>query len=144
MARPETIMDIPADERNEQVGSFNVGKLSVSPTLLKHYAAFVEQLEKAGGHMVPNKWNNSEVELFIPKNEHQLNYLLKDMQSRWDESQKMYNKAVTRDGINDLKEWERDRIKKFSEDEGLPNPFDPFCANDDELDAIRRELESSR
>jgi hypothetical protein len=144
MARPESIKDIPLEERNEQIGSFNVGKLSTSPTLLKHYATFVEQIEKAGGHIVPNKWNSSEVDIFIPKTSHLLDYRLSDMQQSWDHSKKMYDKAVLRDGIGDMSEWDRDRIVKFAEAEQLPNPFDPFCANDDELDEIRRELEASR
>jgi hypothetical protein len=66
------------------------------------------------------------------------------MQQSWDHSKKMYDKAVLRDGIGDMSEWDRDRIVKFAEAEQLPNPFDPFCANDDELDEIRRELEASR
>lgn len=141
MARPETFNDIPLDERNEQIGSFSVGKLSTAPTLLKHYATFIEAVEKAGGHVVPNKWNNSDVDIFIPKSHKLLEYRLMDLQDTWDRHKKLYERAAVRDETGDeLKEWERENVVKFAEKEGLPNPYDVFAANDDELDQIRKEL----
>lgn len=145
MARPEKISDIPMDERNEEIGSFDVGKISVNPGLLEFYAKLIREIEKAGGSVERGEYAEQSVRLYLPKDQVQLEKKLKNMQGSWDYNKKKYDSAVTRDETGtEFDEWDRNRIVEFAEKEGLPNPFDVFAANDDELNEIRKELESNK
>lgn len=142
MSRPENLADIKHDDRFVRVASFEVDHIITSPVLLKHYNAMLETVQKFGGFV--NK-SYSSVELSIPKSKELLEAQLRSDQYRWDEMQKFYNLAVVRGpGDTDVPEWRHNGIKEWAKDEGLPNPFDVFAANDDELDRIREELEANR
>lgn len=130
MARPTSFNDIPADERFESIGSFNAGMISTSPALLKHYVGLIERLQKMHGRVERNKYNDGAVELYIPKDQIQLQRKLDSMQSSWDHAQRLYDKAVVRDDTGEeFREWERDTVVRFAENEGLPNPFDVFASH---------------
>lgn len=145
MARPESTNDVPLDERTDFVGEIHVDKISNNPMLLKQYAAFLEALAKAGGEFKRNDYGLHNVSLYIPKDAKQIAFHLKSMQSRWDNNKELYEQAVIRDSTGkEFREWERDTVVRFAEENDLPNPFDVFASNDDELDEIRRELESHR
>jgi hypothetical protein len=145
MARPESIKDIPLDERADVVASFYVDKISANPGLLKYYAGLLEVVQKAGGEVERSEWCLQNVTLHMPKDAKQLAHQLKQMQSRWDTDKELYESAVIRDTTGrDFRDWERSNVERFAEKEGLPNPFDVFAANDDELDKIRAELEANR
>lgn len=143
MARPESINDIPMDERTDLFAQFYLDKISASPLLLKYYAQLLGELEKVGGSITRSDWSLENVSLYVNKDSAQLKYMLKQLQERWDRRQESYNNAVLRDGVEDLKEWQRDDIRKWAEEEGLPDPFDPFAATNDELIQIRRDLQMS-
>ena len=142
MSRPESIADIKHDDRFIRVATFDVDQIITSPMLLKHYNSMLEQVQKLGGFADKNY---SGVELHIPKSKKLLEDQLKGDQYHWDELQRYYNLAVVRGpGDTDVPEWRRNSIKEWAKAEGLPDPFDVFAANDDELDAIRQELEENK
>ena len=140
MARPESIKDILSEDLNDQFATFQLDKLSSHPHLLRIYANLLDEVEKIGGFVERSDYSLHNVTLFINKDAAQLKYQLKQMQARWDRRKESYDKAVLRDGIGDLHEWQRDDIRRFAEEEGLPNPFDPFASTNEDLQAIRAEL----
>lgn len=137
MSRPKTIKDVK--DRKEEIAVIYVDKLSTSPMLLKHYAALLETVQKFNGVA---EVNYNSVKLFIPKDTNQLETQLRYEQSNWDNERALYDRALNRETVEDkpLREWEKDTVKRFAEQEHLPNPFDVFAANDPELDKMRQEL----
>ena len=143
MARPESIKDIKQDNRFVRVALFESDKIIANPLLLKHYTALLEAAQKLGGHA--DKSSYGTVEIYIRKNNRELEEQLKSDQYYWDENQKFYNLAVLRgENSDDVPEWRRSGIIAWAKENDLPNPFDVFAANDDELDAIRQELEANK
>lgn len=139
MSRPESLADIKHDDRFIRVASFEVDRVITSPMLLKHYNALLEQVQKLGGFA--NK-SYASVELNIPKDKELLEQQLRNDQRRWDELQKYYNLAVVRGpGDTEIPEWRHNSIKEWAKEEGLPDPFDVFAANDPELAQICADLE---
>lgn len=138
MARPESIKDIKQDDKFVRIAMFEVDKIIGSAPLLKHYTALLEAAQKMGGFA---EKSYSTVDVKIPKDDTQLTDQLRHDQYVWDDMQKLYNLAVNR-GTNtdDIPEWRRSGIKVWAKEEGLPNPFDVFAANDPELSALRAEL----
>jgi hypothetical protein len=139
MSRPKHITDIDPKNRFVRIAMVEFTNIAASPALLKAYAALLDAAEKAGGHG-DAKYNN--VDINIPKTKDQLENQLAEDQRVWDSRQRSYNLAVLdKEGVEPLKEWEKDYIKEWAEKEGLPNPFDVFAANNEELQKIRAELE---
>ena len=135
MARPETIADVK--DRFIRMGSIEFGKISMTPELLKPYTAFLEAVKKMGGHM---EENYSGIEMFLPRTKKQLEDQLRSERYSWDNNEKYYKKALKADESDPVEEWRRDGIREWATEEGLPNPFDVFAANDPELARIRAEL----
>jgi len=139
MSRPESLADIKHDDRFIRVASFEVDRVITSPMLLKHYNALLEQVQKLGGFASKSY---ASVELNIPKDKELLEQQLRNDQYRWDELQKYYNLAVVRGpGDTEVPEWRHNSIKEWAKEEGLPDPFDVFAANDPELAQICADLE---
>lgn len=136
MARPESIKDV--QDRFVRVAMFEVDKIIANPTLLKHYTAMLEAAQKLGGYA---EKAYSTVDVNIPKDQKQLEDQLRSDQYQWDDMKKFYNLALNR-GVNsdDIPEWRQSSIKRWAQEEGLPDPFDVFAANDPELAALRAEL----
>lgn len=136
MSRPETTNDVT--DRFVRIASFETDKIIAHPTLLKHYTALLEAMQKIGGK-VERSYN--AVEMQIPKDEQQLNEQLRGDQYRWDEMQKLYNVALKGDTVTDpVPEWRRNGIKEWAKEEGLPDPFDVFAANNEDIQKLRDEL----
>ena len=139
MSRPENLADIKHDDRFIRVASFEVDRVITSPMLLKHYNALLEQVQKLGGFASKSY---ASVELSIPKDKELLEQQLRNDQYCWDELQKYYNLAVVRGpGDTEIPEWRHNSIKEWAKEEGLPDPFDVFAANDPELAQICADLE---
>ena len=138
MARPETLKDIKQDDKFVRIAMFEVDKIISNAPLLKHYTALLEAVQKVGGFA---EKSYATVDVKIPKDDSQLADQLRHDQYVWDDMQKIYNLAVNR-GANsdDIPEWRRSSIKTWAKEEGLPDPFDVFAANDPELNALREEL----
>lgn len=140
MARPNSIADVT--DRTNLVATFHTEFINTSPIMLKHYAAFIETAQKFNGQVKPNKWNKAQIEVFLPKSKEELEMQLIADQNSWDYRKEEYDKAVNRDSVSDeFDEYKQNRIKEFAKQNGFPNPFDVFSANDSDLDEIRRELE---
>lgn len=138
MARPENHKDIKESDRFVRIAMFEVDKIISNALLLKHYTALLEAAQKMGGHADKSY---STVDVNIPKDQAQLDYQLQCDQSVWDEMQKYYNLAVNRGPTcTDIPEWRRSGIQRWAKEEGLPDPFDVFAANDPELQQIREDL----
>jgi len=138
MARPENIKDIKNDDRFVRIAMFEVDKIISSASLLKHYTALLEAVQKMGG-LAEKAY--STVDVKIPKDQAQLADQLRHDQHVWDDMQKYYNLALNR-GINsdDIPEWRHNSIKTWAKENDLPDPFDVFAANDPELAALRADL----
>lgn len=138
MARPESTKDIKHDDRFVRIATFDVDKIIGNAQLLKHYTALLETAQKMGGFADKSY---SSVEVQIPKDQKQLEEQLRGDQYRWDEQQKYYNLALNRGTNSDeVPEWRRNGIKDWAKEEGLPDPFDVFAANDPELQQLRVDL----
>jgi hypothetical protein len=139
MARPKHITDIKPENRFIRIAMVEFTNIAASPALVKAYAALLDAAEKAGGHG-DAKYNT--VDINIPKTKDQLENQLKEDQRVWDSRQRSYNIAVlAKEDAEPLKEWEKDYVREWAEKEGLPNPFDVFAANNEELKKVREELE---
>lgn len=138
MARPESIKDIKHDDRFVRIAMFEVDKIISNAPLLKHYTALLEAVQKVGGFA---EKSYASVDVKIPKDDSQLADQLRHEQYVWDDMHKIYNLALNR-GTNsdDIPEWRHNSIKTWAKEEGLPDPFDVFAANDPELAAMREEL----
>lgn len=138
MARPENIKDIKHDDRFVRIAMFEVDKIISNAPLLKHYTALLEAVQKIGGFADKAY---STVDVKVPKNEKELEAQLKSDQYQWDEMHRFYNLALNR-GVNsdDIPEWRHSSIKTWAKEEGLPDPFDVFAANDPELASLRADL----
>jgi hypothetical protein len=137
MARPESHKDISEDNRFTRIAMFEIDKMITHPLLLKHYTALLEAVHKMGG--TSEKSYNS-VDLDIPKNSKQLDEQLKTDQYHWDDLEKLYRKALAGDNVDPIPEWRRSTLSEWAANEGLPNPFDPFVANNEDIQAIRKEM----
>jgi hypothetical protein len=138
MARPESIKDIKHDDRFVRIAMFEIEKFIGNPALLKHYTAILETAQKLGGRA---EKSYSTVDVSIPKDDKQLADQLQSDQYYWDDKQKYYNLALNRGANSDeIPEWRHSGIKEWAKQEGLPDPFDVFAANDPELQRLRDEL----
>lgn len=138
MSRPEDIKDIKKSDRFVRVAIFEIDKMVTDATLLKHYTALIEAVQKIGGNMEKN-YNNVDVN--IPKTRKELDYQLECDQRNWDEMQRLYNLALNRGPTDtDIPEWRRDSIKRWATDEGLPDPFDVFAANNEDIQQLRNDM----
>ena len=138
MARPESISDVKRDDRMTRIATFEMDRILADASLLKHYTALLQAVQKMGGEAVKN-YNN--VDFNIPKNKKQLEDQLRSDQYYWDEYQKYYNLALNRGSNSDeIPEWRHSAIKAWAKEEELPDPFDVFAANDPELAQLRMEL----
>lgn len=138
MARPESIKDVRENDRFVRVAMFEIDKFVANATLLKHYTALLETVQKIGGR-ADKSYNTVDIE--IPKTEKELEYQLEQDQRGWDEMQKFYNLALNRGPSDtDIPEWRRDSIKRWATDEGLPDPFDVFAANNEDIATMRAEM----
>jgi hypothetical protein len=137
MARPESHKNIDEGDKFTRVAMFEIDKIITNANLLKHYTAILEAVTKMGGISV--KSYNS-VDLDIPKNSQQLDEQLKSDQYRWDEMRNLYRTALNRDNVDPIPEWRRDAIKDWANKEGLPDPFDVFATNNEDIQEIRKEM----
>lgn len=139
MARPNSIADVT--DRTNLVATFHT-EFITTRLIYFAYAAFIETAQKFNGQVKPNKWNKAQIEVFLPKSKEELEMQLIADQNSWDYRKEEYDKAVNRDPVSDeFDEYKQNRIKEFAKQNGFPNPFDVFSANDSDLDEIRRELE---
>ena len=136
MSRPETIKDVK--ERMIDIGSLDLERIIVEPKLLKHYTAFIEELQKMGGEIEPRY--GTTVQFRLVRNQKQKESQLSTEQYTWDDTQKEYRKAVKADPGDPVQEYKKDRVKEWARAEGLPDPFDVFAANDEELQRIREDF----
>ena len=136
MSRPESVKDVK--DRMVQIGTMDLERIVTIPALLKHYTAFIEQLQKMYGEVEPSYGMN--VKFSMVRDQKQLESQLASEQYMWDENKKDYEKALRADPSDPVKEYAKDRIKEWAKEEGLPDPFDCFAANDPELRRIREEL----
>lgn len=137
MARPESHKDISDENRFTRVAMFEIDKIVTNANLLKHYTALLEAIHKMGGRS--EKGYNS-IDLDIPKNSKQLDEQLKSDQYHWDDYEKLYRKALAGDSVDPIPEWRRSTLKEWAEKEGLPDPFDVFAANNEDIQELRREM----
>lgn len=138
MARPESIKDVKESDRFVRIAMFEIDKIVTNSVLLKHYTALIQAVEHRGGKI---EKNYSTVDVSIPKSNQELDYQLECDQRNWDEMQRLYNLALNRGPTDtDIPEWRRDSIKRWATDEGLPDPFDVFAANNEDIQAIRDEM----
>jgi hypothetical protein len=137
MSRPESIKDIKTQDRLVRIAMFEIDKIISNAALLKHYTALLEAAQKIGGNA---EKSYSSVDISIPKDQKQLEEQLKNDQYHWDDKQKLYNRALRGSTTDPIPEWQRSGLKEWAREEGLPNPFDVFAANDPELAALRAEL----
>jgi hypothetical protein len=137
MARPESHKDISDENKFTRVALFEIDKIVTNANLLKHYTALLEAIHKMGGRS--EKGYNS-VDLDIPKNQQQLDEQLKNDQYHWDDYEKLYRKALAGDSVDPIPEYRRGTLKEWAEKEGLPDPFDPFAANNEDIQKLRREM----
>ena len=136
MSRPETTNDVT--DRFVRVAMFETEQIMTNAILLKHYTALLDAITKMGGHADKSY---SSIDLNIPKDEKQLEAQLRNDQYRWDEMQKLYNVALKGDTVTDpVPEWRRNGIKEWAKEEGLPDPFDVFAANNEDIQKLRDEL----
>ena len=136
MSRPETTNDVT--DRFVRVAMFETEQIMTNAILLEHYTALLYAITKMGGHADKSY---SSIDLNIPKDEKQLEAQLRNDQYRWDEMQKLYNVALKGDTVTDpVPEWRRNGIKEWAKEEGLPDPFDVFAANNEDIQKLRDEL----
>lgn len=136
MSRPETTNDVT--DRFVRVAMFETEQIMTNAILLKHYTALLDAITKMGGHADKSY---SSIDLNIPKDEKQLEAQLRNDQYRWDDMQKLYNVALKGDTVTDpVPEWRRNGIKEWAKEEGLPDPFDVFAANNEDIQKLRDEL----
>ena len=136
MSRPETTNDVT--DRFVRVAMFETEQIMTNAILLKHYTALLDAITKMGGHADKSY---SSIDLNIPKDEKQLEAQLRNDQYRWDDMQKLYNVALKGDTVTDpVPEWRRNGIKDWAKEEGLPDPFDVFAANNEDIQKLRDEL----
>jgi hypothetical protein len=136
MARPETIKDVK--ERMVEIGTIDLERIVTNPALLKPYTAFIEAVQKMNGTVETTY--GSQVKMKLLRDQKQLEHQLSSEQYLWDDIQKRYNQAVRADESNPVPEYFRNSVTEWAKAEGLPDPFDPFAANDPELRRIREEL----
>lgn len=136
MSRPETVKDVK--ERMIRVGSMDLERIVTVPAILKHYTALIEALQKMNGEI--RTAYGMSVSFYLPCDEKQLLSQLSAEQYQWDDAEKEYRKALKADLSDPVQEYKRDRIKEWAKEEGLPDPFDVFAANDPELQRIREEM----
>lgn len=136
MSRPEAIKDVK--DRTIRVGSMDLERIVTVPAILKHYTALIEALQKIDGEI--RTAYGMTVEFYLPRDEKQLLSQLSTDQYQWDDSEMEYRRALKADLNDSVKEYKRDRIKEWAKEEGLPDPFDVFAANDPELQRIREEM----
>lgn len=138
MSRPESIKNIKEDDRFVRIAMFEIDKIVASAPLLKHYTALLEAVQKVGGR-ADKSYNTVNIE--IPKTPKELEYQLDLDQRSWDELQKFYNLALNRGPTDtDIPEWRRSSIKSWAKEEGLPDPFDVFAANNQDIQQIREDM----
>lgn len=137
MARPESHKDIKEEDKFTQIARFEIDKIITHPILLKHYTTLLEAVHKMGG---TSDKNYNSVDLDIPKNHKQLDEQLKSDQYYWDDYEKLYRKALAGDSVDPIPEYRRGSLKEWAEKEGLPDPFDPFVANNEDIKELRREM----
>ena len=137
MARPESHKDISEDNKFCQIARFEIDKIISNANLLKHYTALLEAVHKMGGK---SDHSYNSVDLDIPKNTKQLDEQLKSDQYHWDDLDKLYRKALAGDSVDPIPEYRRSILTEWAEKEGLPNPFDVFAANNEDIQKIRREM----
>jgi hypothetical protein len=137
MARPESIKNIKTQDRFVRIAMFEIDKIISNSALLKHYTALLEAAQKIGGNA---EKSYSTVDISIPKDQKQLEEQLKTDQYYWDDKQKLYNRALRANPTDPIPEWQRSGLQAWAKDEGLPDPFDVFAANDPDIAAIRAEM----
>lgn len=140
MSRPESIEDIPLEDRIDLFATFYLDKISSNSDLLFEYTRLLSAVENVGGIVKRSDYSLENVSFYVYRDKQQLDYELSRKQANWDSLKEQYEKAVLRDGIDDLREWQRDSIRKWAETEGLPDPFDPFATNNEDLQKIRADL----
>ena len=116
---------------------FEIDKIITHPALLKHYTVLLEAVHKMGG---TSDKNYNSVDLDIPKNDKQLDEQLKSDQYYWDDYEKLYRTALAGDSVDPIPEYRRSSLREWAEKEGLPDPFDPFVANNEDIQQMRREM----
>lgn len=138
MARPESIKDIQESDRFVRIALFEVEKIMTNATLLKHYTALLEVVQKMGGKA---EKAYATIDVNIPKTDKELQTQLEYDQRTWDDRQKDYQLALNRGpSDDDFPEWKVSSIKRWAKDNDLPDPFDVFAANDPDLAALRADL----
>jgi hypothetical protein len=137
MARPESHKDISDENRFTRVAMFEIDKIISNANLLKHYTGILEAVHKMGGK---SEKSYNSIDLDIPKNSKQLDEQLKTDQYHWDDLEKLYRKALAGDSVDPIPEWRRSTLKEWAQNEGLPDPFDVFAANNEDIQELRREM----
>ena len=138
MARPESINDIADSDRYVRVAQFETEHIMTDPALLKHYTAMLEAVVKIGGY--PDK-SYSSIDLYILKNQKQLQDQLRSDQYRWDDMQKSYNIVLANaDPTEPVPDWKRKGIQQWAKENDMPDPFDVFAANNDDIKKLRAEM----
>lgn len=138
MARPESIKDVKEADRFVRIAMFEIDKIVTNSVLLKHYTSLIQAVEHRGG-MVQKNYNT--VDVSVPKSTQELEQQLEYDQRGWDESQKYYNLALNRGPADaDIPEWRRNSIISWAKENDLPDPFDVFAANNEDIQALRDEM----
>lgn len=138
MARPESINEIEEENRFVRLAMFELDRIMTDAALLKHYTALLEVVTKMGGRADKAY---STIDLDIPKNKKQLEDQLRSDQYNWDETQKLYRIALKGDSSDEpIREYQKTTIKEWAKREGLPDPFDVFAANDEDIQKLRKEM----
>lgn len=142
MARPESFKDITEPNQWFRIATIETDKLITNHVLLKAYTSFVEAFDKQGGRITLKYGSIVDVEL--PKTEAELQQQLDADQREWDRQRGLYNRAVRRDNPlpddAELREWEITGITRWAKDNGFPDPYGVFVANDTDLQEIRDDL----
>lgn len=136
MSRPETTNDVT--DRFVRVAMFETEQIMTNAILLKHYTALLDAITKMGGHADKSY---SSIDLNIPKDEKQLEAQLRNDQYRWDDMQQSYNKVLAgADPTEPVPDWKRKSIQNWAKENDLPDPFDVFVANNEDIQKLRDEL----
>lgn len=132
MPRPENIADI--EVQNVEFATILVDQITLDPTLLKGYTAFLEAATKAGA-ITDSVYRG--VRFLRQPTMAELEDQLRGAQSKWDNGKKLYD---TLEAVGELEySWEESVARQWAEGENLPFPpeFEPIKS----FDTVIRDID---
>jgi hypothetical protein len=133
MPRPENVSDIELDL--VEIASFEVNQFNTDGTILKHYGAFIEGMQRAG-HTVEHTYGGTVRIKRAPSLKEQSDQLVAK-QDEWDRYQKYYDQMAAVGHCES--EYSETLAKRHAMAEGLtwPPPVEPI----ESVDVVIRDIE---